>query len=55
MKRSKKNPPIVISDENNEIKIYTSSGRSGPLYQLSYYRAGVRHRKTFATHSQGRP
>ena len=48
MKKSKKNPPIIISDEHNEIKIYTTAGRSGAFYQLSYYRAGVRQRKTFA-------
>ena len=48
MKKPKKNPPIVISDEHNEIKIYTTAGRTGVFYQLSYYRAGVRQRKTFA-------
>ena len=48
MKTSKKNLPIVISDEHNEIKIYTTAGRAGVFYQLSYYRAGVRQRKTFA-------
>lgn len=48
MKSSKKNTPIVISDEHNEIKIYTTAGRSGALYQISYYRAGLRQRKTFA-------
>ena len=48
MKKSKKNLPIVISDEHNEIKIYTTAGRTGVFYQLSYYRAGVRQRKTFA-------
>ena len=48
MKKPKKNPPVVISDEHNEIKIYTTVGRSGPLYQISYYRLGERQRKTFA-------
>lgn len=48
MKKPKKSLPIVISDEHNEIKIYTTAGRAGALYQLSYYRAGVRQRKTFA-------
>ena len=48
MKKKRKNPPVVISDEHNEIKIYTTVGRSGPLYQISYYRLGERQRKSFA-------
>ncbi len=48
MKSAKKNMPIVISDEHNEIKIYTTVGRNGPLYQMSFYRAGLRQRKSFA-------
>ena len=45
---AKKSPPIVVSDEHHEVKIYTVKGRSGSFYQLSYYRAGERQRKTFA-------
>jgi len=40
--------PIVFSDEHNEVKIYTVKSRGAPLYQLSYYRAGQRQRKSFA-------
>jgi integrase len=46
--KNKKNGPLVISDEHNEVKIYTVKGRAGSLYQLSYYRAGERQRRTFA-------
>jgi integrase len=45
---AKKNTPVVVSDEHNEIKIYTVKGRKGRLYQLSYYRGGERLRKTYA-------
>src|SRR5712691_10787714 len=46
---TKKSPPIVISDEHREVKIYTVKGRGSPsFYQLSFYRAGQRERKTFA-------
>jgi len=45
---AKKNTPVVVSDEHNEIKIYTVKGRRGCLYQLSYYQAGQRVRKTYA-------
>ena len=45
---AKKNTPVVVSDEHNEIKIYTVKGRKGCLYQLSYYQAGQRQRKTYA-------
>jgi site-specific recombinase XerD len=45
---AKKNTPVVVSDEHNEIKIYTVKSRKGRLYQLSYYQAGQRLRKTYA-------
>jgi len=45
---AKKSPPIVVSDEHHEVKIYTVKGRSGSFFQLSFYRAGERQRKTFA-------
>jgi integrase len=45
---TKKTTPIVISDEHNEVKIYTVKSRTGTLYQVCHYRAGERHRKTFA-------
>ena len=48
MKREKKSAPIVISDEQNELKIYTVKGRVGSNYQLAFYRGGERIRKTFA-------
>lgn len=46
--KNKKTAPLVISDEQNEVKIYTVKGRAGSHYQLSYYRAGERQRRTFA-------
>ena len=46
--KNKKTAPLVISDEQNEVKIYTVKGRVGSHYQLSYYRAGERQRRTFA-------
>ena len=46
--KNKKTTPLVISDEHNEVKIYTVKGRAGSNYQLSYYRAGERQRRTFA-------
>lgn len=51
---AKKTAPIVISDEHNEVKIYTVKGRHGTLYQACYYRAGKRQRKTFADLSQAK-
>ena len=48
VKTSKKPAPLVISDEQNEIKIYTVKGRTGLLYQVAYYHGGQRVRKTFA-------
>jgi integrase len=45
---AKRNTPIVVSDEQNEVKIYTVKGRTGSLYQVAYYRAGERIRKSFA-------
>ena len=45
---AKKNTPVVISDEHNEVKIYTVKGRAGSFYQLCFYRCGERIRKTFA-------
>ena len=44
----KKSAPVIISDEHNEVKIYTVKSRAGTIYQISYYRAGERIRKTFA-------
>lgn len=46
--RTRKPTPLVISDEHNEVKIYTVRSRGGSLYQISYYRTGERVRRTFA-------
>ena len=54
MRHKKKVSPLVVSDEQNEIKIYTVKGRAAPLYQLCYYRAGERVRKTFADVNEAR-
>lgn len=40
--------PIIFSDEHNEVRIYTVKGRRAPQYQLCFYRAGQRQRRTFA-------
>ena len=42
------NSPIEISNGRDAIKIYRVSNRGRSLYQLSYYRAGCRERRTFA-------
>ena len=48
VKREKKPTPLVLSDEVNEIKIYTVKGRTGYLYQVAFYQGGERIRKTFS-------
>src|SRR5437588_605095 len=39
---------VIISNDQQEIKIYTSESHGKPLYQLSYYRGGRRERRSFA-------
>ena len=52
--RARKRTPIVFSDEHNEVKIYTVKSRDGFCYQLSFYRAGQRQRKSFADLDEAR-
>jgi hypothetical protein len=46
--RARKAAPIIISNDQQEIKIYTTENHGRPLYQLSYYRGGRRERRSFA-------
>lgn len=46
--------PTVITNGNNEIKIYTVQNRGRAVYQLSYYKGGHRERKTFSKLSVAR-
>lgn len=40
--------PIEISNGNDTVKIYGFSSRGRPCYQLAFYRAGLRERRTFS-------
>jgi integrase len=42
------NQPIVLTNGQHEIKIYTVQNRGRSVFQLSYYEAGKRERQTFA-------
>jgi integrase len=46
--KSRKQAPIIIDDGKNEARIYTIKSRSGESYQLCYYLAGKRQRRTFS-------
>jgi len=46
--RARKAAPVIISNDQQEIKIYTTESHGKPLYQLSYYRGGRRERRSFA-------
>ena len=46
--------PIVLTNGNQEIKIYTVQNRGRPVFQLSYYEGGHRERKTFGKLSVAR-
>ena len=45
---ARKAAPVIVSNDQQEIKIYTSESHGKPLYQLSYYRGGKRERRSFA-------
>lgn len=45
---SRKPAPVIISNDQQEIKIYTTESHGRPLHQLSYYRGGKRERRSFA-------
>ena len=38
--RARKPTPVTISNDQHEIKIYTTEGHGRPLHQLSFYRGG---------------
>ncbi len=45
---ARKPAPVIISNDQQEIKIYTTESHGRPLHQLSYYRGGKRERRSFA-------
>jgi integrase len=45
---ARKPTPVTVSNDQHEIKIYTTESHGKPLYQLSYYRGGKRERRSFA-------
>ena len=48
------NQPIVLTNGQHEIKIYTVQNHGRPVFQLSYYEGGHRERKTFGKLSVAR-
>jgi hypothetical protein len=45
---SRKAKPVIVSNDQQEIKIYTTESHGRPLHQLSFYRGGKRERRSFA-------
>ena len=45
---ARKPSPVTISNDQQEIKIYTTESHGRPLHQLSFYRGGKRERRSFA-------
>jgi len=45
---TRKPAPVIISNDQQEIRIYTTESHGRPLHQLSYYRGGKRERRSFA-------
>jgi integrase len=48
------NQPIVLTNGQHEVKIYTVQNRGREVFQLSYYEGGKRERQTFAKVSDAR-
>ncbi len=48
------NQPIILTNGQHEIKIYTVQNRGRAVFQLSYYEGGKRQRQTFAKVSDAR-
>lgn len=46
--------PQTFTNGRNEVKLYTTQGRSGASYQVCYYAGGKRERKTFADLAEAR-
>lgn len=42
------NQPIVLTNGQHEVKIYTVQNRGRSVFQLSYYEGGKRERQTYA-------
>jgi integrase len=45
---ARKPAPLIISNDQHEVRIYTTESHGRPLYQLSFYRGGKRERRSFA-------
>ncbi len=45
---ARKPAPIIISNDQQEVRIYSTESHGRPLHQLSYYRGGKRERRSFA-------
>ena len=43
---------IEFSNGRDTVKIYTSTARGKPLFQVAYYRAGCRERRSFSNRAQ---
>jgi integrase len=45
---SRRAKPVIVSNDQQEIKIYTTESHGRPLHQLAFYRGGKRERRSFA-------
>jgi hypothetical protein len=45
---ARKAAPVIVCNDQQEIKMNTSESHGKPLYQISYYRGGRRERRSFA-------
>ena len=52
---ARKAAPVTISNDEHEIKIYTTESHGRPLNQLSYYRGGKRERRMVGTRGRSKP
>jgi integrase len=46
--------PIELSNGRDTVKIYTSNARGKPLFQVAFYRAGRRERRSFANRGEAK-
>src|SRR5438067_6109136 len=46
--KTRKPTPVIVSNDQQEIKIYSTESHGRALHQLSYYRGGKRERRSFA-------
>jgi len=45
---SQQKNPVIVSNDQHEIKIYATESHGRALYQISFYRGGKRERRSFA-------